>query len=149
MRLISNTMDRQVWLHHWQQADRFSLPFPSGPFACMLFIVDADIPADERERCCKYIVSLGCTTINCWGRGCNIWETAIDIAHVESDPNFNPPEHINTISHPMTSIKEAIDETFMASCPRNERYHTRYLILIIGHDPMITEEVVRCIPHPA
>lgn len=82
--------------------------FGGEPYAAMLWETDPERADADRHPLAEALVATGCRYVCCGGVGGSAWDDAIDSAHLETDPDFDPPEatHVMTTWHDDEPMEE-------------------------------------------
>ena len=132
--LVFDKDGRQVWLESLEPPYRLSLPFPMGPYVCLLWANVPNVPADQRRRLCTELIASGCRYLVCGGHECEAWHDTADDAYLAVDPSgVSPDVHVMTTWHEGEPLKDVV--FFFLNCADDGLSHRRHLILQIGHDP--------------
>jgi len=81
-----------------------------------------------------------------WGINATSWDSSVDIAFINTDPDFNPPDdrHVMTTWHDNETIDEVVWFALMNTNFDFHEFHD-YLALMIGDNPKIESEVLAAI----
>ena len=136
------TEEYDLWLNHLDRPFSFSTPFEGQEFALLLVVADPAITDDDREAICKEIIRLGCRYAVCTGDECSRWHDFIDMAYVESDPEFSPPEErfVMTTWHEDEPLEDVVE--FFRVCTTSGYFMPQhYLVSLIGDETEMTEKI--------
>lgn len=145
-RHIADVLGRRAWFGELKAPWKFESPFSGEQFVVMLVVHDINIPCDVQETISSALVSQGCRFAVCTGFAAATWSASIELAHISTNPNINPPDttSVMTTSHENEPLDTTVAYLFQATSfddfvPRN------FLILFLGHDAQAEQEVVRAV----
>lgn len=81
-----------VWLDSLDRPFKFYSPFFGDDFVVMLIVNDITITDSERAALSAEIVRQGCRYAVSTGHKCSTWDDSVDLAYLETDPDFNPAD---------------------------------------------------------
>ena len=142
MHLVTKTDDYDLWMIRLESPFSFQAPFDKQDFALLLVVVDPTITIEDRTTICKEIIQQGCRYAVCTGMDCSSWHDFIDMAYLESDPEFSPPDErfVMTTWHEDESLEEVVE--YFRSNAHFESFTPRhYLVLLLGGDTGVQEKV--------
>ena len=135
MEHLAKGPDYDVWLDSLDRPFKFHSPFSGDDFVVMLVVNDITITEGERAELSTNIVRQGCRYAVCTGHGCSTWNDVIDMAFLETDPNFNPPDDrfVMTTWHDDEPLEEVVtyfwlNTAFDDFTPKN------FVVLLLGQD---------------
>lgn len=81
-----------------------------------------------------------------WGINATSWEDSVDIAFINIDPVFNPPDdrHVMTTLHDNETIHDVVGFALMNTNFDFHEFHD-FLALMIGTTPEIESELIAAI----
>lgn len=81
-----------------------------------------------------------------WGANASSWDDSVDIAFMNTDHNFNPPDdrHVMTTWHDNETIHDVVWFALMNTNFDSHDFHD-YLALMIGANPDIEAELLATI----
>jgi len=131
--LLLKRGSKQVWLETLEPPFLFALPFPVGPFACMLW-AERGIPAEHRRALCDQLLTSGCRYVVCGGIECEAWHDTADDSYRVIDPTGEASEAlVMTTWHEGEPAKDVM--FFLLNCTSfGDHNFEHYLILQIGRD---------------
>ncbi|MCE9595633.1 MAG: hypothetical protein K8S98_15705 [Planctomycetes bacterium] len=135
MEQLTDIGDREAWSTRLARPFLLESPFSGGSFALLLRVLDTTITREEQTRLSERIVRLGCRYAVCAGHGCSSWDDSIDMAHLATDANFDPPdsEFVMTTWHDDESIEDVAE--FFVRATRFEGFEPRrFLVVCLGGD---------------
>ncbi len=138
--------DFDVWLDTLNRPFKFHSPFLGEDFVVMLVVNDTTIAEGERAELSGEIVRQGCRYAVSTGHGCSSWDDAIDIAFLETDPNFNPPDDrfVMTSWHENDSIEGVVE--FFRSCTAFDDYTPKnFMVIFLGQNQKVEEDTRRAL----
>jgi hypothetical protein len=93
----------------------FTAPPTSEAYALLILVNAADVTSEEQATISQAIVASGARYVAAWGYKCSSWDDSVDLAYLETDPNFQPPDDtfITTTWHENESAEEAFEFLWM------------------------------------
>ena len=133
---------REVRLVQTTRPFEYRSPFPNQEHTLLVCVHDDSITVDERRALSREIVAARCRYAVCWGHECSAWDTAIDLAYIETDENFDPPDEtlVMTTWHEDEPIEDTIEFWWMNTC-FNDYESERFAVLIVGDDPEMMSKI--------
>ena len=144
MRRIARADEREVWLSVIERPFPFESPFGGEDFVLMLVANDPTITPAEQATLSAAVVRQGCRYAVCCGHRCSTWDDSIDIAYLETDADFDPPEDrfVMTTWHEDQPLGEVVE--FVLRCTSFDDFvGERVLVLLVGGDEVAEAEVRR------
>lgn len=135
MEQLTDTGDREAWTTRLERPFQLESPFRGESFALLLRVADTTITHEEQARLSERIVGLGCRYAVCVGHACSSWDDSIDMAHLATDANFDPPESelVMTTWHDDESIED-VAEFFVRATSFDGFEPRRFLVVCLGGD---------------
>ena len=134
--------DRTIRIVQTTRPFGYVTPFPQEEHTLLVCVVDETVSEDERASISEAIVAAKCRYAVCWGYECSEWDTAIDYAHIATDPNFDPPNDafVMTTWHDAEPIEDAIEFWWMNTCFEDYQ-STNFAVLVIGEADSLTAKI--------
>lgn len=142
MERIARIGPKEIWLEVLARPYEFQSPFSGQEFVCILMANDSSITPAEQNHISDRIVAEGCRYAVCGGIDCSSSHDAVDWAHLVTDPDYHPPDEtfVMTTWHEDESPAEVI--WFGLHCTNFDQHDfTRYLLLLLGPDPHLENEL--------
>ncbi|MFN0006610.1 MAG: hypothetical protein ACKVXR_01780 [Planctomycetota bacterium] len=135
MEPIFSSPSRQAWATRLQRPFKLEAPFEGRSFALLLAVYDTTVTPEEQSDLSQQIVRQGCRYAVCTGHECSSWDDSIDWAHLETDPDFDPPDSgfVMTTWHEEDSIRD-VAEFFVHSAKYDGFTPERFLVVLVGGD---------------
>ena len=114
---------------------QFASPF-EGEFAALIVALDPAIRADEQEKISIDLVAQGCRYAVCTGINASSWDDSVDVAFLESDPGFNPPDDrfVMTSWHNDETPEDVV--FFFANCTAFGNFQpSQFVAVFLGAPP--------------
>ena len=146
MELLFKDEGNEVWFELLQPPYSFSAPFDGEDFVCLLVINNEHITTDEQVALSAALVESGCRYACCTGNDCSSWDDSIDIAYLETDKDFNPPDErfVMTTWHDNESMESTIN--FFLNCTQfDDNLFSKRIVLFLGIDEEKKKEVIEAI----
>jgi len=142
MKRIARKEGKDVWLDVQARPYRVIAPVEGRVFVCALFVADPTITDAERAEISSQIVAAGCRYAVCAGLKCSEWDDSIDFAHLETDPNFDPPDEtfVMTTWHEGESVAEVLEFALMWT-NFDDNVFEHLLVLVLGQDARLHSEI--------
>lgn len=142
MKRIARKEGKDVWLDVPARPYRVAPPVAGKVFVCALFVADPSITDAEQMDISRQIVAAGCRYAVCAGLKCSEWDNSIDLAYLETNPNFDPPDEtfVMTTWHEHDSVAEVLE---FALTWTNFDDHTfeHVLVLVLGEDARLQADI--------
>lgn len=150
MQWIGQRNGKNVWFDAQARPYRIVAPVAGKQFVCALFVADPAISDNERMRLSSEIVAAGCRYALCAGLNCAAWDDSIDFAHLETDPNFDPPDEtfVMTTWHENESVAEVL-EFALNSTDFDGNGFEHLLVLMLGDDPRLRSDLAAALGAPS
>lgn len=146
MKLVAQQDDRRFWLLQMEWPYETPIPAFGAPFVAVVFACDPKITPEQQANISEQLVERDCRYMLAWGFNAISWDTSVDIAFINTDPDFSPPEdrHVMTTWHDDESIDDVV---WFALTNTNFDFHEfhNYLAVVIGRNQAIESEVVASI----
>ncbi len=142
MDVLTTKDGKEVWFHQIERPFVFKPPFPGHRYVAIVFSNDETVTDSERQSVTHALFTSGCRYGIFTGHRCLGWESALDTACIESDPDHKPSDEAFTMttSHPIQSVEDVI--RFGLTCTGfDEHDFDRCLILFIGPRAGLRAEV--------
>jgi hypothetical protein len=142
MELINKDTDGEIWFHLLEHPYPFSTPFNGETYVCLLVVNDQNISADEQFDLSATLVASGCRYVCSMGHDSSSWDTSVDTAYLETDPNYNPSDDqfVMTTWHDDEPLEDTIN-FFLNFTHFDDNIFTKWLILFLGSDEDKKEEM--------
>jgi hypothetical protein len=133
-----------VWLDLLDRPFKFHSPVPGDDFVVMLIANDITITEGERAALSTDIVRQGCRYAVSIGHRCSTWDDAIDLAFLETDPNFNPPDDrfVMTTWHENDPLEDVM-RFFRWNTAFNDFTPKNFIVILLGQNHVIEAEARR------
>lgn len=150
MKRVGRSSDKEIWLDIPERPYHVTAPVAGKPFVCALFIADSDISNSEQMNLSRQLVAAGCRYAVCAGLNCGAWDDSIDIAYLETDPDFDPPDEtmVMTTWHegePVADVLAFAQE--WTNFDNNVFEHL--LVLVLGDDRRLRTEIAAALGSPS
>jgi hypothetical protein len=112
----------------------------------MIWVVDTAVSAEEQASLSKQLVEQGCRYAVCAGHKCSTWDDSIDIAFLETDADFNPPDEkfVMTTWHEGEGVEEVAE--FLALNTSFDNFVAKnFLVLFIGRDKELEKRAAEAV----
>lgn len=138
--LLATRDEKQIWLQELAPPYRLEAPFPGELYVCILFANDEAITPEEQARVSEQLVGTGCCYAVCAGHQCSSWDDSVDLAHLatgEGEEKF-----VMTSWHENETVADVIFFGLL-NTSFDEHDFTRYLVLLVGPQAGLRDEVKR------
>jgi hypothetical protein len=142
MELLTTRDGKEVWLHQIERPFLLDPPFPGRRYVTIVFSSDETVADTERQAVTRTLFSSGCRYGVFAGHGCGVWESALDSACIESDPDYQPSDEAFTMttSHEGESVEDVMFFGLMNTSFGSYDFD-RFLILFVGSRAGLRDEV--------
>lgn len=146
MKLISQQGDRRCWLLRLKPPYETRLPGFGAPFVAIIVACDSSLTPEQQANLSAQLVAMDCRYMLAWGTNASSWDDSVDMAFINTDPNFDPPSDrlVMTTWHDIETIQEVVWFAL-----KNTNFATHdfrdYLALMVGENPEIEAELVATI----
>lgn len=142
MERIASDGRREFHLHVVSPGGGPGPPFGEEPFAALVWAAERTSAA-HKERTCAALIASGCRYLVCGGLEAAAWEEAADITFAAQDLAGSEFEErmVMTTSHEREPVDEAV-WFFIRNTGFGDHDFTRCLVLLIGDDPGIRDELI-------
>jgi hypothetical protein len=142
MELLTTRDGKEVSLHQIERPFLFKPPFPGRRYVAIVFVNDETATDVERQAVTRALFASGCRYGLFAGHACDLWETALDMACIESDPDYQPSDEAFTMTtaHEAESIEDVIFFGLMNTSFGSHDFD-RFLILFVGPRAGLREKV--------
>lgn len=127
----------------------FQTPVPGKEYAAWILSYDRAQTAEERGKVAAHLVASGCRYAVCSGFESSKWDDAVDLAYLDTSPEFNPPDEkfVMTSWHEQESLRE-VAEFFVLNRSFDFFEPAAFVIVAVGDYPgtLEAENLVRCCP---
>lgn len=136
-------MGRSETQIHFSALERpydFLSPFSGEEFAAMIWVADPTVTDEEQARLSEQLVEQGCRYAVCGGHECSTWDDSIDMAFLETDPDFQPPDEkfVMTTWHEGESVEEVAE--FLALNTSFDNFVAKnFFVLFVGRNKELEE----------
>src|SRR5687767_9101828 len=133
--------DRQFWIVKVEEPGDFALPFGRVLYPCLVY---ANKPTSQEFKATisRMLIESDCRYAVCAGLECEVWHDMVDWSYLETDPDFDPPNTtlVMTTWHDLDTLEDVV---FFFAMNTNFDGHSfrKYLILLVGSDPMLENEI--------
>ncbi len=126
---------REVKLVQTTRPFEYASPYLGEEHTLLVCDADTSVTDAERAKVSTEIIAAKCRYAVCWGHKCSAWDTAIDLAYIETDETFSLPDEtfVMTTWHEDESVEDAIDFWWMNTW-FGDYESTRFAVLVIGAD---------------
>ena len=133
MELLNSSSELELWFEEILYPADFTSPFHDEEYVVLLVINRTDISRDEQIQLSDKIVGTRCRYAVCFGYECSSWDDSIDMAHIETHPDFDPPdeEFVMTTWHENEEIEDVV-EYFRWNTVFDEFVPKNFLVLFFG-----------------
>jgi hypothetical protein len=142
MELLTTRDSKEIWLHQIERPFVFEPPFPGHRYVAIVFSNDETATDAEQQAVTRSLFASGCRYGVFAGHACSEWETALDMACIESNPNYQPSDEAFTMTtaHEGESVEDII--FFGLTSTGFDSYDfDRFLILFVGSRAGFRDEV--------
>ena len=141
MRLIAQQEDRRFWFLRLEPPYKTPVTGFGLPFVAIVVSCDASITLEQQANISAQLVEVDCRYMLAWGSNASSWDDSVDIAFINTDPNFNPPDdrHVMTTWHNDETLDDVVWFALMNTNFDSHEFHD-YLALMIGANPDIETE---------
>jgi hypothetical protein len=144
MERIASDRRRAFFLRAMEPDEELGSPF-DGAYPALVWATRPTSAAQKR-RLAEALIATGCRYVVCGGVECPAWEHAADLAYIQQDL----PEPIADERFVMTTSHRGEPEgevAFFFANNTNFDAHdfTRYLVLLIGDDPLTRERLIAAV----
>jgi len=143
MELLASKDNQDIWFVEVRDLNKIDLSFSSEPLVCII-ISNINVPAPAMKAVAKHLIAAGCRYGVCFGRECEEWETALDHAYLETDPNYSPPAEtmVMTTAHKNDPLEDVIYFAIYLTQFSDIEF-SKYIFLSIGHKDGLKEEITK------
>jgi hypothetical protein len=108
MRMLQSSRGKTLVEETVTRPYTFQSPFVGQDFAAIIIGHDPTLRPEEQMVISRQLVAAGCRYAMGFGVDADSWDTSVDIAFIESDPDLQPPEErfVMTTSHQDDSAEE-------------------------------------------
>jgi 2-polyprenyl-6-methoxyphenol hydroxylase-like FAD-dependent oxidoreductase len=145
MEQIGSDGRRTFFLRALQPGEALDPPFGGAPYPALVWGTDRTT-AEQKDRLCTSLIATGCRWVVCAGRESVAWEEAADEAFTTQDLTDDEfrERMVMTSSHQgYTPDEVAFDFVHITGFGSHD--FTRYLVLLIGDDAHVREQLVSSI----
>lgn len=146
MKLIAQREHRRFWFLRLEPPYKTPVPGFGSPFVAIIVACDESITPEQQANISAQLVAMDCRYMLAWGLNASSWDDSVDLAFLNTDPNFNPPDdrHVMTTWHEDETIQDLV---WFALMNTNFDAHDfrDYLALMIGTNPDIEAELLATI----
>lgn len=113
----------------------FQAPVPGREFAAWILSHDRTQTAAERDKIATDLVASGCRYAVCSGYESSKWDDAVDLAFLDTSPDFNPPDEkfVMTSWHDQESLRE-VAQFFVLNTSFDFFKPAAFVIVAVGED---------------
>jgi len=126
----------------------YKTPVPGfgSPFVAIVVACDSSITPEQQANISAQLVAMDCRYMLAWGTNASSWDDSVDIAFINTDTNFNPPDdrHVMTTWHNDETIHDVVWFALMNTNFGSHDFHD-YLALMIGANPDIESQLIATI----
>jgi len=142
MELLTTRDGKEVWFHQIERPFLLEPPFPGRRYVAIVFSNDETVTDTERQAVTRALFSSGCRYGVFAGHACGFWESALDSACIESDPDYQPSDEAFTMttSHEGESVEDVMFFGLMNTSFGSYDFD-RFLILLVGSRLGLRDEV--------
>ena len=146
MRLIAEQDDRRFWFLQLEPPYDRLIPGFGMPYVSIVVACDPTITQEQQAEISAQLVATDCRHMLAWGINAISWDTSVDIAFINTDPDFNPPNdrHVMTTWHDHETIRDVVWFALMNTNFDSHEFHD-YLALMIGTNSEIESELIAAI----
>ena len=146
MKLVAQQGDRRFWFLRLEPPYETSVPSFVSPFVAIVFACDPDITSEQQANISAQLVAKDCRYTLAWGTNASSWHDSVDIAFINTDPDFSPPNdrHVMTTCHNNETIHDVVWFALMNTNFDSHEFHD-YLALMIGANPDIEAQLIATI----
>ncbi|MCA9237973.1 MAG: hypothetical protein KDA44_21015 [Planctomycetales bacterium] len=146
MELIAQHEDRRFWFLRLEPPYDTPVPDFGAPFVAVVVACDSSIAPAQQANISAQLVANDCRYMLAWGINATSWDDSVDIAFIETDPDFNPPDdrHVMTTWHDNETIHDVVWFALMNTNFDSHDFQ-HYLALMIGTDRNIESELITTI----
>ena len=148
MEEIVNNAEVRVWFAGLERPYSLNSPFGNEDYVTLLVVNDTTITPNEQAHTSDQLVGSSCRYAVCTGHQCSSWDDSIDMAFIESDPNFDPPDErfVMTTWHEDEPIEDLVEylrwsTVFDDFVPKN------FLVLFLGESPHLQKRALEAALH--
>ena len=136
----------QIQFSALERPYEFLSPFSGKEYAAMIWVVDTAVVVEEQASLSKQLVEQGCRYAVCAGHECSTWDDSIDIAFLDTDQNFQPPDErfVLTTWHEGESVED-VAEFFVLNTSFDNFVAKNFLVLFVGRDKELEERAVEAV----
>jgi len=146
MKLVAQQGDRRFWFMKMEPPYATQVPEFGSAFVAIVVACDPTISPEQQANISAQLVARDCRYMLAWGFNATSWDTSVDIAFINTDPDFNPPDdrHVMTTWHDNETIDDVVWFALMNTNFDFHDFHD-YLALMIGNAPDIESELLASI----
>jgi hypothetical protein len=104
---------RELWLGEVDASTSMASP-PGGSAFALMIVAFRQAPDVEMHRVARALIDQGCRYAVYAGVDSDAWETAFDLAALETNPECEPDRFVTTTSHPTEPLDDVA--AFLFSC---------------------------------
>ena len=137
-------MSRQLYITSCHERPfRFVPPPVYEDYALLLVVAANDVTPEEQTSISRQIIASRARYVAAWGHECSTWDSSVDCAFLETDPNFTPPDEkfVMTTWHEKESLDGAFEFLWLCGII-DDGYPDTVCVFILGGD-LRTEFQVR------
>ena len=110
----------------------FQTPVPGKEYAAWILSHDRTQTAVERDTIATDLVASGCRYAVCSGYESSKWDDAVDLAFIDTSPDFNPPDEkfVMTFWHDQESLWEVAE--FFVLNTSFDFFEPAFVIVAVG-----------------
>ena len=133
MNILDTKDGKEIWYHQIERPFVLVPPFPGQRYVAIVFANDESVTDEERRTLTRSLFATGCRYGVFAGHASSEWELALDMAYMESDPDYDPPEEdfTMTTSYGGESINDVLFFGLMCTSFGSHDFD-RFLILSVG-----------------
>lgn len=149
MEQIASDGRRNVFLRVLAPGDGVDAPFGGDPYPALVWATRGTT-VGQKHRLCASLIASGCRYVTCGGRESAAWEEVVDEAFTAQD--LTDAEFRERMVMTSSLVGYPPDEAafdFIHTTNFGEHDFTRYLVLMIGEDARVRQQLVAAIREEA
>lgn len=146
MRLLAQQQDKRFW--YLRLEPPYDTPIPSfgRPFVAIVVACDPNITVEQQAHISTQLVERDCRYMLAWGINASTWDDSVDMAYLNTDPNFSPPDdrHVMTTWHDNESL-DTVVWFALANTNFDSHHFCDFMVVMIGANPKTETKLLRAI----
>ncbi len=129
--------DKKAWLLTIKEPSDFRLPFQQKPYPCLIW-ANEETSSDFKVELVSKLIEMDCRYIVAAGKECGQWHDAGDVASLESDESYAPPdERFVMTSWHQDETPDEVAFFFALNTSFNDHYFQDFLIVLVGQNRQV------------